>query len=94
MHLAYVEGIEIRSQIAGELHRVLEVAGQIHIVVVVSYGVENRQVLDLVHVSKVLLELIIPVIPVIVPGHIAECQREHLLRLAAFDIIVHVIAEL
>ena len=94
MHLAYVEGIEIRSQIAGELHRVLEVAGQIHIVVVVAYGMENRQVLDLVHVGEILLELIIPVIPVIVPGHIAECQREHLLRLAAFDIIVHVIAEL
>ena len=94
MHLSYIERIEIRSHFAGELNGILEVAGQIHIVVVVAYGMENRQVLDLVHVGEILLELIVVGIPVVVPGHVTEGKGQHFLRLVAADVVVHIIAEL
>ena len=55
---------------------------------------ENRQVLDLVHVGEILLELIVVGIPVVVPGHVTEGKGQHLLRLVAADVAVHIIAEL
>ena len=94
MHLADVERVEIRGNLLCELNSILEVSRKHHVVVMVSDRMENRQVSHLLHVVEILSELILPVIPVIVPGHVAQCHCINLVRLVAGQICIDLPAEL
>ena len=94
MNLTYIIGIEIRSHLSHVLDGVLEITRKHHIVVVVSDCMEDGQVFDELNIVQVLGELIILVVPVIVPRHVTEGHGIDFFRFVFMNVRINLLAEL
>ena len=88
MDVAHIERVIGRAEFLLELSGRVEIAGGIHIVVVVSYGMENLQILYCIHVVQILVKAVEVGVPELVPGHIAECNGVNLLIRVRLHIFV------
>ena len=74
MNVAHIERIVVGANLLPEFCYRIEVSGSIHIVVVVSYGMENLQALYGIHIVQILVKAVGVGVPELVPGHIAKCD--------------------
>ena len=88
MDVAHVERVVVRAEFLPEPGGRIEVAGRIHIVVVVSYGMENLKSLDDVYVFQILVKAVSIGVPVQVPGHISESKGIDLCSRIGFHILI------